>query len=364
MDIPILILVAFLFLLWIGLNAINIIGAIKKPEEIQNKGGSKSPKNPKTLVIVPCKGTDLTLYQNLMSIKGQDCKNYDIIAVVDDKGDSALPEIKRCNIDYIISSKEFMECSGKVRAISTAIKKFKRYDCYVIIDSDVFCKRSHLRELVKPLSDNSIGVSTAYPYFEPKGRFWSKVKMVWGFVGNGMMESDVTRFCWGGSMAFRKGLLDKKYFAIFSKAVSDDMAIAYAAKQKGLKVHYVNKSLISINQDDDFARFSEWSTRQTALSILGNRNVLKMGVAFYGANCTLLVCGTLLSIFASPIYLILLVPFLIGLMKTFRRSNKIYASIIPIYIIINFIFLANLLVAGRKKRIEWRGTAYELRSPY
>ena len=37
----------------------------------------------------------------------------------------------------------------------------------------------------------------------------SKFKTAWGFVGVGMMQSDITVFGWGGSLAFRKGLFDE-----------------------------------------------------------------------------------------------------------------------------------------------------------
>lgn len=351
--------VAFLSLVWLGLMLLNLAGVLAG-----SKGGyHKSSGKERVLAIVPCKGSDVTLGQNLISIKNQDYKNYKVVAVVDNKGDTAVHSIKKAGIDYIISSESYRKGSGKVAAIATAMRKFRDFDIYAVIDSDVLCSKSHVSGLVAPLRDKNIGVSTAYPYFNPVGGFWSFVKMAWGFVGNGMMESRLTRFVWGGSMAFRKSLVGSKEFKVFEKAVSDDMAISHFAKEKGLKIAFVNRHSITVNADDNFARFKEWSNRQTALSILGSRKVLHYGLLFYSAQVLLLVFGIALS-FYSLWYLALLLPFAIGVAKTYRRSRRTYLSILPISFLMNFIFLANLIKGAGMREIEWRGSRYRLANPF
>ena len=358
---PILLLfTAFLTIVWIGLMLINISGWVFRSIESY----PKSKRALRVLVMVPCKGIDTTLEKNLKSLKEQDYPRYDLIAVVDSESDRSVPIIKKLGVRYILSSKKYKECSGKVRAQVTALHKFRNYDAYVNIDSDVECKSNHVRELVAPLSDKMVGVSTAYPYFMPVGGFWSVVKMVWGFIGNGMMESKITRFPWGGSFAFRKELVGQKEFRIFEKALSDDISIEHFVKEHGLQIAYVNKKTIVVNEDDDFGRFVEWSNRQTALTILKTRRVLYYGLLFYGAQALLLVSGIALSLLASAWYAILLLPFIIGIAKTFSRSRCAYPLIIPICFMMNFLSLANLIMASRMKAIEWRGSKYALKSPF
>ena len=98
-------------------------------------------------------------------------------------------------------------------------------DAYVIADSDIFVKESWLSDLVAPLNNKNVGLSATFPYFSAKTGFWSRVKMIWGFVGQGMMESKTLRFGWGGSLAFRRDLLDEQDFDHLCGALSDDMAI-------------------------------------------------------------------------------------------------------------------------------------------
>lgn len=350
---------AFLALIWLGLVAITLANTLSAK-------GSKaySPRRgyaPKALVMVPCKGTDLTLRDNLLSLKRQRYRNYDVIAIVDSESDPAMQAILEAGLHHIVSAKRWPKASGKVRALSTALTRFRGYDAYVVADSDATFGEDWLELLVAPLADRRTGVSTAFPYFRPVGGFWSKVKLVWGFVGNGMMESPVTRFAWGGSMAFRKGFLDAKSFSEFSASVSDDIPITRIAKRKGLGICYVPERVVTVNSNDDFARFREWSNRQAALTILGNRKNLHYGVVLYSANILLLVSAIALSVLSNPLLAVLLLPFAIGAARTYSRAGTSDPALFVAYLMINFIYLANLLHARSMGSIEWRGTRYSLR---
>jgi hypothetical protein len=200
----------FMFLVWALLIFSNIV-KFYAPRKSRKPAPAKGKKL-KALVILPCKGADIDMKRGIESIKSQDYGNgnYDILAVVDSEGDAALPIIKASGLKYMINDYRCSKCSGKVRAIAAAVSKSRGYDAFVIADSDIYCKRSWLRMLVEPLKDPSIGVSTAFPLFDPvpSSGVWAKVKMLWGFVGDGLMESEITRFAWGGWMAFRSDLLD------------------------------------------------------------------------------------------------------------------------------------------------------------
>ena len=179
----------------------------------------------KVLVMVPCKNIDYTMKDNLSSLKYQDYTNYDLIAIIDSKDDPAFKVVNELGIRYILTNYECQGCSGKVRALSTAMTKFTGYSVFVIADSDIMAKKNWLSKLVSPFVIPSTGITTTFPYFKPMGGIWSKVKTLWGFVGQGMMESDIIRFGWGGSLAFRKELINDASMKYFSSRVSDDTAL-------------------------------------------------------------------------------------------------------------------------------------------
>ncbi|MDE1825571.1 MAG: glycosyltransferase family 2 protein [Candidatus Micrarchaeota archaeon] len=343
-----------LFLTLLALGMLGISSRNYVQEQVSNN------YRPKTLVIVPCKGIDLTLEENLNSLIRQDYGNYRVVCVVDAKSDASLPLIKKLKIDYLISGKKYPKASGKVRAIASAIKKNKDYPVYVIADSDVTFGREWLRKIVMPLKDGSCGLSTSYPFFNPMGGFWSKVKSSWGLVGEGLMESQITRFGWGGSLAFCREMLGPRDFDFFSSSLSDDIALTAITKKRGLKIFYRNDTDIVVNSKETFSTFFEWANRQTALSIKGNRRVFYFGVAFYLAQILLTVSGIVMAILVSPLFILLLAPILYGIFKNYRRLRKKYPEFFAIQLFLPFIYFANLLIANSLRTIEWRGKSYEL----
>jgi cellulose synthase/poly-beta-1,6-N-acetylglucosamine synthase-like glycosyltransferase len=345
----------FLILIFIFLTANAIL---PKKKGIYN---TKRNYRPKTLVMLPCKGNDIGLVNNLNAIKKQSYKNYDVIAIVDSKKDPAFKAIEATNTKFMISDFKCKNCSGKVRALSSALSKFKSYDAYVILDSDVLVSKDWLELLIAPLSDRRIGISTAYPVFKPVGGFWSKVKHAWGFVGQALMESDRTRFGWGGSLAFRKDLISKTDFEYFSKSISDDIALTNIAKAKGLKLAYVKEADPIILSNENFSRFAEWSNRQSAIFVKANRSVLYQGLVYYSASILLLISAVLLAVFVNALFVVLLLPSILGAIKLYRRS-KGHVLMLVLYFMMNFLYLANLLKARGMSTIKWRGNAYDITS--
>jgi cellulose synthase/poly-beta-1,6-N-acetylglucosamine synthase-like glycosyltransferase len=336
---------------------------IAKPRRstLPSANTDKREYEPRVLVIVPCKGIDITANDNLMSIRKQRYGNFAAVAVVDSKRDPAMDAINDVHMDYILSSRTYPTASGKVNAISTAIKKFRKFDVYVVADSDIFVGRDWLEKLIAPLADLNTGIATTFPYFEPVGGFWPQVKTVWGLVGQGMMESKITRFSWGGSMAFRKDIFDSEpYFKKFCEAVSDDIALTKIAKEKELDIAYVPEAAPVVRSNDNFGVFWEWSNRQTALSISGNRKLFPIGIAFYGFQMLLFASGIALSAVESPIFAVFLIPTALSIVQDAAKVRCVRPSIIIASVFMPFIYFANLLVGRAIRRIRWRGLYYTL----
>ncbi len=310
------------------------------------------------LVIIPIKGLDFQLVENLESIKNQDYREFSIICVVDSEDDESVQYIKNSNLNYILSSHN-SSGSGKVRAIATAIEKYGDFDAYVVADSDIRVKRDWLSNLVRPLSIQKFGVSTTFPYFKSSGGFWSRFKTVWGFVGKGMMESSITVFAWGGSMAFRKDLLEGR-MPDFDSDISDDMAITRICKEKGLEVAYVPEATPYIYSPDDWDTFKEWSIRQTSLLVSRNRSALKIGILMYGSVCLLIFGSIIFSLAFSYLFLIWLLPVVISEIKLRTRLRDRGITYYVAGFIIPFFYTWNLYKASRTREIFWRGNEYKL----
>ena len=352
---------AFVFVL---IALIDIAGAFSSAKAAHSL--QRPPKSFKlsALVMVPCKGLDYMLAENLNSLKSQEYKNFRLVAIVDKRSDPSLRQVKASGIDFIFSRKISGKSSGKVNAILSAIDRFPNYDVYVIADSDVRFGKGWLSSLLLPLNDSGVGLSTMYPYFSPAGGFWSKVKSSWGIVGEGLMKRDSARFGWGGSLAFRKSLLRKgadKMLKDSKYSVSDDICLTLTAKQNSLRIEYISSPQPTVYSNDNFPTFIEWSNRQTALSILGNPGNLYIGLPFYIAESLLVISGVLLSLVASPLFLILLFHSARnGVINSRRQGRKLGESVF-ISFMLPFIYSANLIVASQMKSIKWRGTEYKIK---
>lgn len=351
--------IAFVLLVFLCMMLIDIAPYISgRRREATGRG-----YNPNVLVIVPCRGVDFTLGQNLRSIASQDYPKYKAIAVVDATSDPAVPYIRKAGMECIVSRYRNGSASGKVMAIIAAIRKYPGYQAYAIADSDILAGRRWLADLVAPLADRRVGISTTFPKFVPMGGFWSKVKLIWGFAGEGMMESRSTRFGWGGSLAFRKDLLTPGTMGMLQHSrysVSDDICLTRAAKGMGMGIAYVKSAQPVVNSNDSFGAFWEWAKRQTALSIMGYRRNLYYGISYYSAEVLLFVSAFALSILVSPLFLVLLAHFLKSEMKTYRRAGIPDPAIAAIVAIMPALYLVGMLLASRARSITWRGRKYGL----
>ncbi len=352
---------AFISLVFIGMALIDIAPYLRQ------KGASPRTRRryaPRALVIVPCRGVELGLEENLVRIAHQDYPNYDAVVVVDEAGDPSAAYARRAGLNVIASGYKKGRSSGKVRAILAALEKFSGYEAYVIADSDVTVSRGWLRGLIAPLSDSGVGISTTYPRFVPAGGLWSRAKFVWGFVGEGLMENEGTRFGWGGSIAFRKGFVDGRLVKMMEDSrysVSDDICLTKHAKALGLKIAYAKEVQPEVASDDGIGKFMEWSTRQTALVLLGYRRNLYFGLAFYMAEVLLFVSGIALSLLVSPLFLVLLLHFVKSEAKTYSRARSADPLIGIIVLFMPLMYLANLAAASSASYITWRGRRYPIR---
>ncbi|MDE1865538.1 MAG: glycosyltransferase family 2 protein [Candidatus Micrarchaeota archaeon] len=345
----------FISLVWAVLSMGGLLGMPRK--EFQ----AKKPRNrPRILLMVPCKGTDIDLERNLRNAIGQDYGNYRAVAILESKRDPAFKAIKKSGISYMISDPKYKNCSGKVRNLASAIRRFKSCEAYCILDSDVDAWPSWLSSLVAALGEKD-GISTAFPTFNPIGGFWSKAKHVWGFVGFGLMENKRTRFGWGGSLLFRKELMENGGFERFSTSISDDIALTSLCKERGLGIAYAPAARPVVDCRESAASFIEWSNRQTAFSVLGNRANLYVGLAYYTAGALLLASAIALSIWYSPIAAILFLPFLLFVAKSYQRSGGHDPITLPICFILVFIYFYNMVNSVFLREVNWRGRRYALR---
>ena len=353
---------AFVLLLFLGLLVLDARGLFKKHE---GRHAKRKGYRPRVLVMMPCKGGDIGLYNNLRAASRQDYKNYRLVAILD-RGDPALETVERAGVECVYSDSRCTKCSGKVRALATAMERFAGYDIYAVLDSDELVAKDWLSRLVAPFAGVHIGASVMFPLFKPiAGGFWSHTKQVWGFVGQSLMESGMARFVDGGSFAFRASLMDRKALSFFKNSrysVSDDICINMIVSRSGLGIAYDRRHHPITYVDETLATFWEWANRQTALAIFAYRRMLYYGLAYYLSEVLVFATGVLGAALVSPLFALLLLHAAISFAKNESRIGRDSSPLATAAatVLLPFIYAANLAAASGTRSITWRGRRYRL----
>lgn len=355
--------ISFLILYIIFIIFITIFQVLRifYTSHIENKNEDLILNGKRVTVILPCKGIDQGLDKHLEALKNQSYKNYRLISVVDGEDDPVYEFLLKNEIEVMVS-KDYGG-SGKVNAIATAMYNFRENtDIFVVVDSDTMVSVNWLSYLVTPIIKGEFSAVSTYPEYIPADgrKFWNYVKRVWGMLGINMMEFPLSRFLWGGSMAFSSDIIFPENFEKFCQAVSDDACITGICSENNLKIGYSKKATPKVPVSEDRKKFMEWSTRQMAISVNYSKIAFISGMLIYTGTIVFLFSLIPLSIYVSDLFAIGYIPWLIATFINVRREHKNRVMVFFVSLIISFIYLWNLVSGIRKKSIEWRGKEYKL----
>ncbi|MBN1972536.1 MAG: glycosyltransferase family 2 protein [Sedimentisphaerales bacterium] len=247
---------------------------------------------PQTVLIIPCKGLDLSFRENISSFFRQDYDNYLLWFVVADQSDPAYDELCKLRDELSGNSKaievqvfvagESKLCSQKIHNLLYCYNKIgSDIDVLAFADSDICVHKDWLSHLVYPLRKSKNGAATGYRWYVPEknnpaslalSAMNAKVAQMFGR----------TRFnqAWGGSMAirlqiFRKVGLDK----LWPKVLSDDLSLSHAVKKSGLKVVFVPACLVASYESMTWKTLSEFARRQFLITRVYSFNTWLFGLS-------------------------------------------------------------------------------------
>jgi ceramide glucosyltransferase len=348
---------------------------------------------PKAVIIVPCKGIDAGLEENLAALFEQDYPEYEIIFAVASAADSALPVIKKISErplsikSQIAIAKESNERSEKVNNLLSALDLVgEDVSVLVFTDSDARARRDWLRSLVAPLADNGVGAATGYRWHLPeRGGFWSALLSAWNGSVATTLGDHSRNFAWGGSTAIlrdtfeRIGVRDS-----WQHAASDDYALTRAAQSANLSIAFAPRCLMASREDMSFSSLIEFTTRQVIITRVYRPKMWRVGLitnslfsAIFFGGLAYLAIEALRGVLQTPSLIMLATIYLLGSIKgalrfVFARRaiaeardeiNKLWWMYCLLWPIVALVFLFNFLKSATTRCIVWRGASYEMISP-
>jgi len=339
---------------------------------------------PRAAVIIPCKGLDPGFKENLQAFLSQDYPHYQLVFAVSRERDPAhaiLSERLRGQPHTALVVAGEAEGRGeKVHNLVQALGVVDT-DAEVLVFADIDARPGPdwLRSLVAQLADPNVTVSTGFRWYLPGRGFASRLRAAWDTSITTLLGEHGRNLAWGGSMAmrtsdFRRLQIAERYWR---GTVSDDYALARAVRESNGRIAFEPRCLVASCEESSLAELLRWMNRQIIITRVYAPHLWRLGLAAHLLYALTMLAGVALLLAPGvsgtarlAIAAVLGAIQFLGVAKGGIRAivaregfaekrPSCYWTLAPI---VPWIMLYNFLVAGFVRRIEWRGTIYELRS--
>ncbi len=390
--------------LWIVLTALALLGLLPNAASIaqgvrlrgQVRRASRTALGvflPECVVILPVRGLDDGLDENVRALLSQSYPPYRLLVVTDDIQDPAAVRIRevaaefpRIRVDVVASESD--ELPGKVNALRSALAHLSPDDAVVVFaDSDIRPASDWLRQLVQPLADSSVGVATGFRwYVPPRPTFWALVRAEWNGVSANVLFDPRRSFAWGGSCAVLQDRLSTLGLGERWRGVlSDDLVLTQAVREAGLQIAYVPTALVATFEGATRATCLEWCERQITMATLYLPIVRRYAVAAFAVFLGSIMFGALslgLAAFWGPLYLLpailFLAPLPSGIVKASLRRGALFSASpeiaaawsVPRWrsavaaLAVPWVMAWGLVRTRHPDTVRWRGRVYDVRDAH
>lgn len=380
-----------LILVFFGYRSLR--GGINYLEYFKKELSQRLPTfTPFASVIVPCRGLDAGLEDNLIALSAQNYPKYEVIFVVDSVEDESVALIKKVSkkdcqsvTSRIVIAGNAIDSGQKVHNLRKAVLEIsKESEVLVFIDSDARPNREWLRNLIKPLKKREIGCATGYRWFvQKKWGVATHLRSAWNAsIASALGENMENNFCWGGSTAITRALFDRLQIREKWKGtLSDDFTLTNILKEIRMPIYFVPQCLTATVEDCGIKEMLEFTTRQMKITRVYSPSLWK--ISFVGSLIFVFTfyAGIILLFFTEGIHfwttlIAVSVVFVLGVGKAWIRlsavkliltgyEKQLNSQFLPqvlFWTVTPILFLYNDIIAIFSRKITWRGITYELES--
>ncbi len=333
---------------------------------------------PPASVIVPVKGPDYGLGENLAALASLDYPDYELLVVARNAADipaGVLPP----RVKIVLVHGQDPHTGEKVQNLAAAVRATrKRSEVFAFADSDGRVTKRWLRALVAPLSEPGVGAATGYRWFMPyDSRFWGLLRGVWDAAAVGLLGPGDNPFAWGGAMAIRKeqffeaGVLER-----WKNTISDDYALSAAVHARGWKIAFAPGALVPCFEPISARTVFGWTRRQMRITRAYKPGLWWAATVAHVFYCAGMSASIIAAVLGHSVGLWTLAGQLLpGMIKGslraarvrralpecdawFRRWAWVHWAAIPAA---TWLWLTALLLSAFGSTIRWRGYCYDLK---
>ncbi len=388
-------------LLWVSLFILAILGILANVASLaqgirlrgQVRRGMRAMFGaylPRVALLLPVRGVDPGFDENVRAILLQAYPSWRLVVIADEESDPAVGRIRALGREFPSVSIDVVRADpqglgGKVNALRTALAHLAPSDEVVAFaDADIRPPRDWLRQLVQPLADSSVGVSTGFRWYVPPApTFWSLVRAEWNAVSANVLFDPRRAFAWGGSCAVRRdhlgGLrLDERWRDV----LSDDLVLTQAVREAGLTIAYAPTALVPTFEGATRGTCVEWCLRQMTMATLYLpivRWYATAAFAVFNVSVILGLASLAMAAVWGPAYLVpsflFLLPLPSGIAKAWLRRTALLAAAPSVAeswrtpawrtaiaaLAVPWLMAWGLVRTRRPATVRWRGRVYDVR---
>ena len=332
---------------------------------------------PPVSLIVPVKGYDHGLKENLASLASLDYPDYELIIAARSPADvpqGVVPPKTR----LVFSEGQPAGAAEKLQNLLAAVRAVQpRTEVLAFADSDGRVSRGWLRALVAPLAADGVGAATGYRVYlpEPVG-FWPALRSAWNAVIFGTFGPGKIEFVWGGAMALRKDLFVRlEVESLWASTASDDYVLTHAVRSAGLQLRYAPGALVVSSDRITAGELLRWIRRQLVITRIYAPRLWALSFFATLIYCTAMVaCSVALLDGHGLAGVVLAILLAMGMLKGtareklaaialpesgrwFQQHGWIFTWLVPLA---TWTWLYGHLASAFTNVIEWRGYRYRL----
>lgn len=355
-------------------------------------GRSTPLYQPRARIVLCVRGADPFLARCIQCLLGQDYPHFDVRVIVDRADDPAWPVVAEALREAPVAARvEALSTRSKHRSLKvTSLLQGiadldSSYAVVAIADADVIAHRHWLRDLVQPLQNPDVGVTTGVRWYIPESSEWGTlVRYMWN--SGAEMRRSWFGLAWGGSMAIRRDVFEAaRQGNYWERSFGEDVPLAILLRQRGHRMQIVPEVVAETRESIGLQSCLGFISRQLtvvwlyhprryaiALETYGMGALSIWGAAFlasalwHGDQATLWsLSGALLTLGVSFI-----AAHFWAEIHVFRivitRGGSVWSPIgawIKCFLAAPFMPLVNayaLLRAQLRRRVTWRGIVYRI----
>ncbi|MGA2480429.1 MAG: glycosyltransferase family 2 protein [Spirochaetia bacterium] len=221
-------------------------------------------------LIVPCKGTNVYLEENLRAFASQDYPDCVVTFVTNTPEDEANPVIAAVargnpRVRHLVCGLSDA-CAPKVYAMIKAVESDPRSVVYLIGDSDMRPEADWAKEMARPFLDPRVSVTTSHRWVKPdaRGMAPSLYTILSGYYCM-YLAAPILNLVWGGAFGISRAAYTEMGIAeLWSTTASDDVALSNRMAERHVGAFYVPRGIAtSYETHHSMAALMKWYNRQS-----------------------------------------------------------------------------------------------------